>query len=66
VFSEELKLDVKMESPQVLIPTKTRDFIIADFGNLLIANKFIMQGEEEVNNFSLVFRDMRILFEIVY
>jgi hypothetical protein len=55
-----LKLDVKMESPQVLIPTRMKDFIIADFGNLVINNHFITQNGDEINNYSLIMSDMRI------
>lgn len=48
----------------MLIPTRAKDYIIADFGNLLVSNKFEQFNGEEVNNYSLVLSDMRIQFHI--
>ena len=58
----ELKLNVQMETPKVLIPTRAKDFIVADFGNLTIDNQFIMRDGNEVNSYSVVLADMRIIY----
>ena len=55
-----------MESPQVLIPTRTNDFIIADFGNLMINNQFVTRDGDEFNSYSLVLSDMRIFYNTLY
>ncbi len=57
----ELKLDVKMESPQILIPTRANDYIIVDFGNLIVTNKFIVRNLE-YNSISLSMNNIRIFF----